>query len=233
MTPNSKLKNSKGNNEITTTFNKNIIDETKKRINSNKKKSNNNNNKLNWVDENKDKKTIMVKKEKELKNDNFNNKEHNPKNKNLIDKDNKMNKTKTQIKKINDDKKNTKNIQKNNKENENVNENNINNKNDEKNTFIASENIDNTQIKICKNCKVIKRKKHSRIKKCICLVHSAMNKKLDSIKKNNNVFQSGKTIKNKRNYCSIISRKKKNLLIIDKTFRVEFPNEAKKTEMNI
>jgi hypothetical protein len=60
-----------------------------------------------------------------------------------------------------------------------------------------------------------------------------MNKKMDLIKKNNNVFQSEKTIKNKRNDCSIISPKKKNLLVIDKTFRVEFSNEAKKMEMNI
>ena len=74
MTPNSKLKNNKGNNEITTTFNKNIIDENKKRINTNKKKSNKNINKLNWVDESKDKKTINVKKEKALKrNDNLRN----------------------------------------------------------------------------------------------------------------------------------------------------------------
>ena len=234
MTPNSKLKNNKGNNEITTTFNKNIIDENKKRINTNKKKSNKNINKLNWVDESKDKKTINVKKEKALKrNDNFKNKEHNPKNKNIIDNDNKMNKTKTQIKKINDDKKMTNIIQKKIKDNENVYEININNKNDEKNTIITSENIDNSHNKICKSCKAIKRKKRRQIKRCNCQVHRAMNKKLDSIKKNNNVFQNGKTIKNKRNYCSIISRKKKNILIIDKTFRVEFPNEAKKTEMNI
>ena len=237
MVPKSKLNNTKRENEITTSFNKKIIDENRKEtiINNNvKKKSNKNINKLNYIDKNKDNKTTKLKEEKALKrNGNFKDKKQNLKNKNLIDKDNKMNKAKTQIKKINDNKNNTNNIQKDNEENKKVYENNINNKNNEKNTIIISENIDNIQNKICKSCILIKRKKYRRIKRCYCLVHRAMNKKLDSINKKNNIIQCGKTIKNKKNHCIIISQKKKSLLIIGKTFREEFSNEAKKNEMHI